>query len=106
MKKVRKTFRADDLMVDVLEYAFVEWLVRRRVYSAFKENFIISHPSVRNFRGGLRNYIRRSFNNPHYDQRSLISAAFVFLFTPEGGDFWLRESEAWEHFYSRFQIKH
>ena len=72
MKKVRRTSRVSDLMVDVLEYAFTEWLVRRGVYSAFKENFIISHSPVRNFRGCLRGYIRRSFSNPHYDPRSLI----------------------------------
>ena len=106
MKKVRKTSRVDDLMVDVLEYAFTEWLIRRRLYSAFRENFIISHSSVRNFRDGLRDYVRRSLSSPHYNSRSLVSAAFVFLFTPEGDDFWQRESEAWENFYSKFQIKH
>lgn len=106
MKKVRKTSEVNDLMVDVLEFAFSAWLVRRGVYSAFKENFIVSHSPVRDFRRCFRGYIRRSFSNPHYDPRSLVSAAFVFLFAPEGGDFWLRESAAWEHFYSRFQTKH
>ena len=106
MRKVRKTFKPDSLMVDVLEYAFTKWLVRRGVYSAFKENFIVSHSPVRNFRGCFRGYIRRSFTNSHYDPRSLVSAAFVFFLAPEGGDFWLRESEAWKHFYSKFQIKH
>lgn len=105
MKKVKKTPRVDDLMVDTLEYVFVKWLVRRGVYSAFKANFIVSHSPVRNFRRCFRGYIRRSFISPHYDQRNLVSAAFVFLFTPEGGVFWLRESDAWERFYSKFQTK-
>lgn len=105
MKKVRKTSRVNDLMVDVLEYAFTEWLIRRGVYFLFKANFIVSHSPVRNFRRCFRGYVWRCANNPHYDPSCLVSAAFVFFSTPEGADFWLRESAAWEHFYSKFQTK-
>lgn len=105
MKKVRKEFRADDLMVDILEYAFTEWLVRRRVFAAFKANFDTSYSPGRSFRDHLRHYVRRSLISSRYGPRNLVSAAFMFLFTPEGNDFWLKESNAWERFYSEFQTK-
>lgn len=105
MEKTRKEFRTDDLMADVLEYAFTSWLVRRRVFDAFKANFNISYTPGRSFRDRLRYYVRRSLTGPHYGPRSLVSAAFVFLFTPEGNDFWQKESDAWKRFYSELQTK-
>lgn len=105
MKKARKEPRVDDLMIDVLEYAFTEWLVRRKLYTAFKANCSARPLSRDSFRDRLRAHIRRSFNNPVFGPKSLVSSAFVFLFTPEGVAFWTAASAAWERFYSKFQTK-
>ena len=103
MKKVSKESRVDDLMVDVVEYAFTEWLIRRQLYMAFKANFRAAFPPRASFRCRLRAYIRRSLSRPDLAPCDLISSAFVFIFTPEGVDFWMKESAAWARFYSKFQ---
>ena len=105
MKKTRKEPRVDDLMVDVLEYAFTEWLVRRKVFSLFKANFTAGFSSSKSFRDRLRALIRYSINCSKSGPKGLISAAFIFLLTPEGIDFWTKEVVAWDRFYSKFQVK-
>jgi len=105
MKKVTRKSRIDDLMIDVIEYAFTEWLVRRNLYSAFKANYSTRPLSRDGFRDRLRAHIRRSFNNPVFGPKNLVSSAFVFLFTPEGVAFWTAQAAAWERFYSKFQTK-
>lgn len=93
-------------MVDVIEYAFTEWLVRRKLFSAFKANFDVALSSRLSFRDRLRIHIRRSFDNPLIGPKGLIHAAFVFDLTPEGSAFWMKEAAAWIRFYSRFQTKY
>ena len=102
MKKVKKRSTFEDLMVDVVEYAFIEWLVRRGSFYAFKANFVACHLSRRSFRDCLRDHIRRSLRSSVHYPHQLISISFPFRFAPEGVDFWLKESCAWSNFYSKF----
>ena len=90
------------LLVDVVEYAFVEWLVRRKVYRAFRANYDRAAGSSKSFRDCLRDHVRYVIESPTLDPSRLISSAFLFDSTSEGYKFWLRHSEAWSRFYSSF----
>lgn len=90
------------LLVDVVEYAFVEWLVRRKVYRAFRANCDRAAGSSKPFRECLRDHVRYVIKSPTLDPASLISSAFLFTSTPEGYKFWLKHSEAWSRFYASF----
>lgn len=105
MKKVRKSFKADDLTVDVLEYAFTEWLVRHGIFAAFKTNYDVGVSPYGSFRGSLRAHVRRSLCNPNLGPTRLISTAFTFYSTSEGYDFWSKYSDAWRRFCLKFQSK-
>lgn len=104
MKK-NKRVRINDLFIDVVEYAFIEWLVRQELYSAFRSNFDRVCKSKRPFRDRLRDHIRFVNRNPSLGLRALITAAFLFASTPEGYDFWLKRSDAWRRFFTEF-VKH
>lgn len=106
MKKGSKKFKAGDLMVDILEYAFTEWLVRQGLFVAFKTNYDVVFSPYGGFRDLLRDHIRRSLCSPSFDPTNLISTSFLFASTPEGYDFWKKYSVAWKHFYLKFQSKH
>ena len=105
MEKKCKTFRASALLVDVIEYAFTEWLVRQGIFAAFKANYKASVLLRGSFRSVLRAHIRRSLRGPKLAPTQLISTAFLFASTPEGYDFWRKYSVAWERFYFKFQPK-
>lgn len=105
MKRLSKNFKANDLIVDVLEYAFIEWLVRRKVFIAFKANYEPAVSPCQTFHDALRAHVRRSLSNPHLGPSRLVSSAFLFSSTPEGYSFWRKHSVAWERFYSKFQSK-
>lgn len=105
MKKATKRFKATDLTVDVLEYAFTEWLVRHGIFVAFKTNFDVVYSPYGGFRDRLRAHIRRSLRGSIFSPTSLISAAFMFASTPEGCAFWRKHSAAWTRFCLEFQSK-
>lgn len=105
MKKGSKKFKPGDLIVDVLDYAFTEWLVRQGIFVAFKTNYDVVVSPYGGFRDRLRDHIRRSLCSPTLDPTSLISSSFLFAMTPEGYDFWSKYSDAWKSFYLRFQSK-
>lgn len=105
MKKGSKNFKAGDLIVDVLDYAFTEWLVRKGIFVAFKTNYDVVVSPYRCFRDRLRAHIRRSLCSPGLGPTYLISTAFLFDSTPEGYDFWRKHSDEWKRFYLRFQSK-
>lgn len=105
MKKESKKFSDGELIVDVLEYAFTEWLVRRGVFSAFKTNYAVAVSLYGGFRLALRAHIRCSLCSPDLDPSYLISTAFSFVSAPEGADFWRDCSVAWERFYIKFHSK-
>ena len=98
--KDNKSPKVDKLLVDVVEYAFTEWLVRRKVYLAFRSNYDRLSTPTGSFRDCLREHIRYLFSNSKFGPASLVSSAFLFTSTPEGYKFWLKHSEAWSRFYA------
>lgn len=105
MKKSSKSVRINELFVDIVEYAFIEWLVRRGIFSVFEANYERSFAPDRSFRDRLRSHIRYSFSRPGYGPSHLISSAFLFNSTPEGAEFWTKHSAAWERFCTELQVK-
>jgi len=93
------------LLVDVVEYAFVEWLIRRKAYHAFRANYDRSCGSSKSFRDCLREHIRYLYCDSHLGPGSLISSAFLFTSAPEGYKFWLKHSEAWKRFFASITKK-
>lgn len=105
MKKRSKNSKADDLIVDVLEYAFIEWLIRKKVFIAFKTNYEPAVLPCQTFHDALRAHVRRSICAPYLGPTKLIASAFLFHETSEGYSFWRKYSDAWERFYLKFQSK-
>lgn len=105
MKKPIKSIKTNELLVDVLDYAFTEWLVRRGIFSAFKANYERDLLHYRNVHERLRAHIRRSLNGVGFGPGHLISSAFLFASTFEGIEFWAEQSAAWERFCEEFQVK-
>ena len=101
MKRNEK-FDANRLMVDVVDYAFVEWLVRRHLYSAFRSHFLHFRQSEENLRDALRCHIRYLVCNDFAQVKNLLFTAFPFYLTPEGYDFWNNHSDDWAHFCDKF----
>lgn len=99
MKKLKKT-PVDELVVDVLEYAFVEWLIRRGIFAAFRTNYDRTSQTKATFREYLREHIRHVYRTPCLGPEALISSAFLFPSTPEGYEFWVGHSDAWVRFYN------
>lgn len=99
MKNLEKSVN-DKLLLDVMEYAFVEWLVRRGIFAAFKANYDHIPTTRRTFRDCLRDHIRHVYSRPSLGPEALISSAFLFNSTPEGCDFWIKHSDAWIRFYN------
>ena len=100
MKGSKKSARTNELLVDVVEYAFTEWLVRQSLYSAFRSNFVRFRPSEKSFRHLLRDHIRLVRRSSYLSLDSLIVTAFPFTLAPEGYEFWLKNSIAWKRFLS------
>lgn len=105
MKKSSKSVRTNELLIDVVEYAFTEWLVRRGIFAAFKANYERAFAPYRSFRDRLRSHIRHSLHDFGFGPSHLVSSAFLFTSTPEGPKFWCKQSADWEHFCSEFQLK-
>lgn len=105
MKTVSKSVRTNELLVDVVEYAFTEWLVRRGIFAAYKSNFEYYFSPYKSFRDCLRSQIRRSLRNSGPSLSRLILISFWFAKTPEGAKFWSEQSAAWERFCGELQVK-
>lgn len=104
MKKNKK-LKDVELLIDVVEYAFVEWLIRHKAYPAFRANYDRAAESSKPFRDCLREHIRYLYCESNLGPGSLISSAFLFTSTPEGYGFWLKQSEAWERFLASLMKK-
>lgn len=100
MKNLEKSLN-DKLLLDVMEYAFVEWLVRRGIFTAFRVNSDYIPTARRTFRDYLRDHIRYVYSRPGLGPEALISSAFLFTSAPEGYDFWIKHSDAWQRFYNK-----
>jgi len=105
MKKSNKSTRTNELLVDVVEYAFIKWLVRQGILAAFKANYEREFAPRRSFHDRLRSHIRHSLYRFNFGPSHLISSAFLFYSTPEGAEFWLKQSAAWERFCVELQVK-
>lgn len=99
---MKKTEKSKDvkLMIDIVEYAFVEWLIRRKAYLAFRANYDRSAGSSKPFRDHLREHIRYIYCDSKLGLDSLVSSAFLFVSTPEGCSFWHKQSEDWKRFFA------
>lgn len=102
MRKMCKDSRINDLVVDVIEYTFTEWLVRQGVFASFKANYDKGFPPSRSFRDRLRAHIRFTLRDSNLSPRRLISSAFLYTSAPEGANFWRKQSAAWERFCTKF----
>lgn len=91
----------DKLLLDVMEYAFVEWLIQQGIFAAFRTNYYRTSLIRRTFRECLRDHIKHVYRTPSLGPESLISSAFQFPSTPEGADFWIKHSDNWVRFYNR-----
>jgi len=98
--KQSKSSKVDQLAIDVVEYAFVEWLIRRGIFTAYMANYDCTITSQKTFRDCLRDFIRHLYCSSSFGPEALISAAFLFDSTPEGYEFWFKHSDAWECFYN------
>lgn len=105
MKKSSKSVRTNELLIDVIEYTFTEWLVRRGIFAAFKANYQRAFAPYKSFRDRLRSQIRHSLDDFGFGPRSLITSAFLFSAAPEGVNFWRKQNAAWERFCDEFQVK-
>lgn len=94
-----KSFKVDKLAVDVVEYAFVEWLIRRGIFTAFRANYDRVPTDRKTFRDCLRDHIRYVYRRSCLGPESLITSAFLFTSAPEGFEFWKNHSDAWRRFY-------
>ena len=101
--KANKKSGIPGISVDVVEYMFIEWLVRRGVFSAYKANYEEFHPNHRPFRDNLRDKLRRMSRSSGYSVGNLISMSFLFAMTPEGYNFWVNQSESWRRFCDKFK---
>ena len=104
MKKSNKKSRIDDLVIDIVEYAFTEWLVRQGVFTAFKANYESANKLRRGFRNQLRLHIQVALIFPELGLGRLVSSAFPFASAQEGVDFWQKLSDDWKRFCTKFQI--
>ena len=105
MKDSKKNVRTNELLVDVVEYAFTEWLVRQGIFSAFKANYERNFNPFKGFRDHLRSKIRYFLHDSDLGPSHLITSAFLPALTPEGVEFWSRQSAAWKCFCAKFQAK-
>lgn len=105
MNDFKKSVRIEALLVDVVEYAFIEWLVRRGIFSAFRANYERAFMPCKSFRDRLHSHIRRSLRGSSFGPSHLITSSFLFTSTPEGVKFWNKQSAAWERFCHEFQGK-
>ena len=97
MKK-QKSFSQFDLRVDVLDYLFVEWLVRNHLYRKFARNLAAARQVTTSVRDLIRQRICTYATFPSMDYSFLLVGAFRFDLTPEGREFWSAASRRWEDF--------
>ena len=101
--KANKNSRFSDLSVDVLEYVFIEWLVRRNLLTVYKRNYKAFHPNHRSFRDDLRIKLRSVCRSRGGTAEAIIATSFPFVMTPEGYDFWVDQSNLWCRFCTKFK---
>ena len=91
-----------ELAADVLEYMFVEWLVRCSLYSKFTSNLARYRQDWRAPRSIIRDLIREILGSPAYTPSDLMSISFRFRSTPEGPRFWSHADREWAAYLKSF----
>lgn len=99
-KKIFKPL--SELPVDVLDYMFVQWLVRRSLYSRFAKNLALVCPKTKKPRSVIRNMICETYGSPVYSVAGLVMRSFPFHCTPEGTRFWAQVSSEWASYFRSF----
>lgn len=95
-------FESRVLTVDVCDYLFVEWLVRRGLYSKFVANLSPARYNVESPRDAVRKIVAELIFSPHFSLSDAVSSSFPFRLTPEGPDFWLDVSKEWTNYLESF----
>lgn len=98
----RCNFKPETLTVDVCNYMFVEWLIRRGLYSKFIANLSPARYNANSPRCVIREIVAGLISSPHFALSDVISSSFIFRSTPEGSGFWLGVSEEWKNYLEMF----
>lgn len=96
-------FNPNSLVLDVVDYLFVEWLVRNRCYSNFVAN--LSSGSGRSARKRIRSHLAALLCSRTSTIRDAIATAFVFPNTPEGMPYWRSIDQDWIDFLEKFDVE-
>lgn len=96
-------FNPNSLVLDVVDYLFVEWLVRNRCYSNFIKN--LSSGSGRNARARVRSHLALLLRSRTATIRDAIAAAFIFPATPEGIAYWRSIEQDWIDFLEKLDVE-
>lgn len=102
MKKDK--FNCDPLILNVVDYLFVEWLVRNKCYSKFIANFS-GNFNCNSPREAIRFHLSMILRSNSMTLRNAISSAFLFLPTPEGEDYWCSVELKWIAFLDEFDFQ-
>lgn len=100
--KIQESFNQLDLRVDALEYLFVEWLVRNRLYCKYARNLEASGHVATSVRDCIRDLVRLCALSHFINYSGLLAGSFAFEHTPEGRKFWNESSRRWEDFCRTF----
>lgn len=100
----RNKLTLDRLTLDVAYYAFVGWLVRNNCYSKFMANFSANADSD-NPREAVRSHLSMVLRSKSMTLRDAISAAFLYLYTPEGEDYWYSVERKWTAFLDNLSVE-
>lgn len=96
-------FSSYSLVLDVVDYLFVEWLVRNRCYLNFVAN--LSNGTGSDARERIRSHLALLLCSRTLTLRDAISTAFTFPCTPEGLNYWLAVERDWVDFLERFNVE-
>ena len=96
-------FNSNSLVLDVVDYLFVEWLVRNRCYLNFVAN--LSSGIGRNARERIRSHLAVLLCSRVSTIRDAISTAFVFPNTPEGMAYWCSIEQDWIDFLEKLDVE-
>lgn len=100
MKKL--DFDSYVLTIEVCDYIFVEWLIRRNLYSRFVANLLPVKSDLKSPRAAIRDLVADLITSPRHTLANAFSVSFPFQSTSEGRDFWLRASKDWESYLDSF----
>lgn len=96
-------FNSNSLLLDVVDYLFVEWLVRNRCYLNFVAN-LSGSPAI-NSRERIRSHLAVLLCSRTLTVRDAIASAFTFPDTPEGMAYWRSIEQDWIDFLEKFDVE-